>query len=184
MNKFFLFISFLLLSFFSGAQKIVPFNGPFPEPAPGKHMTFYLQRTVDRNTVIYELNYDPDGQLNLKNPIKIYWIDFEDGAKISQLTFVQSKFAYGLESKIIDETRKIFEINLVSYRKVKFYLEPSGEKNHYQTHATINGKSALLTKIFVKIIGGTYLNPKVSYVELVGKEIATGHQVSEQINPG
>ncbi len=144
---------------------------------------FYLQRTVDRNTVIYELNYEASGELNVKRPLKIYWIDFENGARISPLTFIQSKFAYGIESEMIDETKKIFQIHLVSYKKIKFYLKPTGKNNQYQTHAVIKGKPAILSKIHVNIIGGTILNPVVSYIELIGEDLHTGLKVAEKIKP-
>lgn len=146
-------------------------------------MLFYLQRTVDRNTLIYELNYEASGQLNENKPVKIYWIDFEDGAKISPLTFAQSKFAYGIGSELIDKVKKVYEIHLVSYKKIKFYLQPAGKNNHYQVHAHILGKPALLTSIFVNIVGGTYLKPVVSYVELNGEDLKTGAKISEKIRP-
>jgi len=144
---------------------------------------FYLQRTVDRNTVIYELNYEADGELNPKRPLKIYWIDFEDGAKISPLTFTQSKFAYGINSDLIDKTKKIYQIHLVSYEKIKFYLKPTGKNNHYEMHASIKGKPAVLKRVFITIIGGTYLTPIVSYIELMGTDLITGKQVIERIRP-
>ena len=183
MCRFFFYYLVLLVNFFAAAQRITPFYGPFPEPAPNKQMQFYLQRTMDRNTLIYELNYDADGQLNEKKPIRIYWIDFDDGAKISPLTFAQSKFAYGIESEMIDKTKGIFQFNLVSYKKVKLFLKPTGKNNHYQTHVLIKGKQAILTKIFIKIIGGTYISPVVSYIELMGEELQTGRQIVEQIKP-
>jgi uncharacterized protein DUF4833 len=176
------FLVVLLFTVGLRAQKIVPFYGPFPEPAPNKNMLFYLQRSIDRNTVIYELNYDAGGTLNKKHPVKAYWIDFEDGAKITPLTFAQSKFAYGLASELIDEEKGIFEITLVSYKRIRFYLKPAG-KGHHQLHALIKGKQAILNHIFVNIIGGTYFNPVVSSIELWGKDLKTGAQVSEQIKP-
>jgi len=178
-------ILFLILfaNFVAGAQKITPYYGPFPEPAPNNNMLFYLQRTVDRNTVIYELNYDAGGQLNEKKPVKVYWIDFENGAKISQLTFVQNTFAYGVSSELIDKDKKIYEINLVSYKKIKFYLKPSGVNNHYQTHAVIKGKPAILKRVFISIIGGTQFNPIISYIELIGNDLQSGLEILEQIKP-
>jgi len=182
-KKIILALYLFFTSLFLQAQKIIPFYGPFPEPAPTKNMLFYLQRTVDRNTIIYEVNLDPSGEINMKKPIKIYWIDFDDGAKISPLTFVQSKFAYGINSELIDESKKIIELTLVSYKKIKLYLKQEEKSNHYQVHAVIKGKTAILSRIFVEIIGGTYLNPVVNYIELSGNDQATGKPVAEKFKP-
>jgi len=184
MSKVLFYFCVLFLNYAAQAQRIVPYYGPFPEPAPNQHVMFYLQRTVDRNTVIYELNYDASGELNPKKPLKIYWIDFENGARITPLTFAQSKFAYGIESEISDEKKKIFRINLVSYKKVKLILKPTGKNNQYQTHVLIKGKPAILIKIHVNIIGGTHISPVVSYLELVGQELDTGLIITERIKPG
>lgn len=166
----------------STAQKIVPYHGPFPEPLPTKTMLFYLQRSIDRNTIIYELNYGTNGTLNTKHPVKAYWIDFENGAKISPLTLAQSKFAYGIESVILDEAKGIFELSLVSYKKIKLYLMPV-DKFRYEVHTTLKGKPVVLQRIFVNIVGGTYFKPQVAHVELSGKDLKTTAPVSEKIVP-
>lgn len=172
-----------LFSFTITAQKIKPYYGPFPFPAPNKNMQFYLQRTLDRNTVIYELNYDLDGELNKKKPIKIHWIDFEDGGKISPLTFTQNKFAYGIESELTDASKRSFELMLVSYPKIKLVLKRDEKNNNYRTHVMIKGKEATLRKIFVKITGGTFFNPHVAHIELEGNDLKTGADVHEKIIP-
>ncbi|PBQ34602.1 DUF4833 domain-containing protein [Sphingobacteriaceae bacterium] len=181
MRRVLIVLMFFLTSIFSRAQKITPFYGPFPEPAPTKNMLFYLQRTVDRNTVIYEVNLEPDGELNAKNPIKTYWIDFDNEAKRSSLTFLQSKFAYGIESELIDEPNKIYAISLVSNKKIKFYLKRDIKTKQYHVHANIKGKSVILSRIFVNIIGGTYMQPTVSYVELAGHEPQSEKIITEKI---
>jgi hypothetical protein len=178
-----IFILLLLLSFVINGQKIIPYHGPFPYPAPNKNMMFYLQRSIDRNTVIYELNHDMDGDLNVKKPIRIHWIDFEEGGKITPLTFTQNKFAYGLETELIDETKKIFTLRLVSYKKIILYLKPNIKTNTYQTHVVIKGKEVLLKRLFVNITGGTYFKPQVSHIELEGEDLQTGKAVKEKIIP-
>ena len=169
------------LSFGTKAQVIHPKYSGFPDPPPNENMLFYLQRTIDNNTVVYEINYTTDGKINAKKPVKVYWIDFDNGGIISPLTFAQSMFAYGVESKMLDE--KIFMINLVSYKKLKFYLKPTGKNKNYETHVVLNNKPSILTKIFVTIIGGTYLKPIVLHIELVGKDIVTGERITEKIKP-
>lgn len=94
---------------------------------------------------------------------------------------MQSKFAYGIESDLIDEVNKIHEISLVSYKKIKFYLKQDLKTKRYNLRTTIKGKSVILTRIFVNIIGGTYVNPIVSYIELTGFEPQSEKSISEKI---
>ncbi|WP_317897583.1 DUF4833 domain-containing protein [Aurantibacillus circumpalustris] len=176
-----LFLFIIVFSFSLFSQRIKPFYGPFPEPTPNKKMLFYLQRTVNRNTLIYELNYDLSADLNYKEPVKVYWINFEDGGTKSELSFFQRKFAYGVNTDLIDEKNGIYEIHLVAYDKVKLYLKKSGEDNHYHVEVLIKGKTAILDKIFIKISGGSLMSPTIQYVELTGHDLISGDDVSERI---
>ncbi len=173
----------LLISLRNNAQSIVPYNGPFPVPPINKNRLFYLQRTINRNTLIYEINYNADGAVNRKNPVIIYWIDYDNGEKISQLTYIQNKFAYGIVSDEIKEAKTLFKINLVSYKKIDMYLKPTGKNGSYEMHVIINGKPCILDNILIHITGGTYLKPVVSSIELTGKELFTGKEVVEKIKP-
>ncbi len=178
LNFFIFFISLL-----SSGQVLKPYLGPMPTPPVYAGTLFYLQRTIDVNTVMYEVNYTPKGQINKTKPVKVYWIDFADGGKIKPLTFVQSKLAYGIESKELAGPEIRFEINLVSYKNIKMYLKPSGKHHNYRVHVTIKGKECILTNILVSITGGTYLKPTVSHIELVGMDLQTEERMAEKIKP-
>lgn len=182
-TKHVLLFFFIMWIGFSVAQRITPYEGPFIAPPTNKNMLFYLQRTVDVNTVIYEINYKEDGEINRKKPVKIYWIDFDNGGKRSELTFVQNKFAYGVEFIELEGAKPVFEINLVSYKKIHMYLKPTGKNAAYEIHVIINDKPSILTNIMVNITGGTYLHPNVSFIELVGKDLVTGDKIIEKIKP-
>ena len=47
----------------------------FPKPEK-TNMLFYVQRTFNINTLIYELNIDDKQELNTTEPIKIYWVNY------------------------------------------------------------------------------------------------------------
>ena len=177
-----LYLIVVFLPMLAFTQKIIPMYDPMPIPPSNKNMLFYLQRTMDKNTVIYEVNYDENGKINIKDPIKIYWIDYEEGGKISQLTNVQRKFAYGIKSKLVDKRRGIFKIIIVSYKNLDLYLMP-GEDNRYIIRTKINGQESVLNNILVYITGGTYLKPDVKYVEITGNEISDKKLIKERFQP-
>ena len=37
---------------------------------------FYVQRSPNANTIVYELNTGKNGQLDLENPVHVYWIRY------------------------------------------------------------------------------------------------------------
>ncbi len=161
------------------SQKIKPLLDSLPSLPASKTRLFYLQRTIDRNAVIYELNYDEKDQVNEKNPVKIYWLEHSSG-KTKTLTYAQNKFAYGIESELIDAEKKVFRLTLMAYKKIYLYLQPDKNK-HYEVFTAINEKPSVLNRIIVTITGGTYLKPIVSHIELIGIELKTGEKITEKI---
>ena len=174
---------FILSGIYASGQRITPYTGPFPVPPANKSMLFYLQRTMNKNTVVYEANYDAGGKINKEQPVKIHWVDFEDGGKISPLNFLQNKFAYGVELIGSAGADAVFKIHLVSYKKIVITLMPSGRNGSYQALVPIRGRESVLTSVLIDIVGGTYLKPEVYYIELSGKDVQTGEKVVEQIRP-
>ena len=152
----------------------------FPVPPANPKMMFYVQRTPNTNTIIYELNMK-NGELDNNDPIKISWIRYADKGQREGLSFIQRKFAYGLKvSKINDGKWKLL---FAAYDKIPFYLMKSSAGN-YHVYVEINGKLSVLDRIYIRIDpGGTFWSPNVKYVEFKGKEQATNKVVSQRINP-
>lgn len=156
----------------------------FPVPTGNKKMLFYVQRTHNTNTIVYELNYINDSTLNQTTPIHPYWIRYadkgEDKGKNQELSYIQRQYAYGVVTELIDKEKQTFRVNFVSYKKRDIFLMRS--KTGYNAYITINGKLVYLEKVFVKIEGGTFWVPHITYVEVTGRDLA-GKEVSEKIIP-
>lgn len=151
----------------------------FPTPPANKKMMFYLQRTSNKNTIVYELNYASDGLLDSEEPIHVYWIRYtEPGNPKKELNFIQRKFAYGV--KVKKESAGSWDIRLVSYEKVPLQLK-KGADGKYNIFTTINNKQNIFTKAFIKIDGGTFWFPNVVYIELSGIDVESGKPVSQKI---
>ncbi len=181
--RFFLPGLFLFVRLFSSGQHITPYHGPFTQPPGNKNLLFYLHRTIDADPVVYEINYKPDGSVDRHKPVKIYWIN-SSSKKTAPLTFAQNKFAYGIESEETKEHGAEFKINLVSYKKIHMYLKKDAGDGTYRVHVSINGQPGILTGILVNITGGTYLKPRVSYIELTGRHQQSGQTITEKIETG
>lgn len=155
----------------------------FPVPAQNKSLLFYIQRTHNKNTIMYELNYNKDSTINERDPVKTYWIRYSDKGEIAPLSYIQKHYAYGIESVMTDSVKKTFKLNLVSYKKRSIYLMRSEADKHYHVYIMMNNKLVYLTKAFAKIEGGSFWVPHITYVELTGKDSATGKKETEKIIP-
>ncbi|MES2827498.1 MAG: DUF4833 domain-containing protein [Bacteroidota bacterium] len=178
-----LFLFFLAIrltaSFAQTADKSNPSPLKFPTPKGVANQLFYLQRDPNVNTLIYALNIDKDGDVDQKEPVLAYWIRYTEGGDKKDLSYVQRKFAYGVESKIIGKDQ--FELRFVSHKKLPLYLLKSAEDKKYHVYVTINKKKLLLDRVFVRIEGGSFWIPNVRYVELRGINQENNVLVTERI---
>lgn len=149
----------------------------FPIPRGSNKQLFYLQRTQNINTIVYELNYK-NGIFDTENPVQGFWIRYQEKGQREELSFIQRKFAYGLKTRKISENS--YELNFVSYRKYKMYLRLGNDKKFY-VYANINNQPAILTSIFIKINGGSFWSPNIEYVEVSGIEPNSHSIVKERV---
>lgn len=153
----------------------------FPVPSGNPKQLFYLQRTANTNTVICELNLDNKGQLVSADPVHVFWIRYHDGGAIKELSYIQRVFAYGIKSQV--QENGSYKLHFVSYKKQPLFLMRSAKDQKYHVYATINQKLAILSRVFIKVDGGTFWAPNVVYMELKGKEEATGKELMERFKP-
>lgn len=149
----------------------------FPVPHGNRNQLFYLQRTPNTNTIVYELNYNKT-VLDAEEPIHVYWIRYTEQGQKEELNLIQRKFAYGVKSTLISKDK--YRFHFVSYKKFPMFLV-KGANNRYNVFATINQKQVILNRIFVKINGGSFWTPNVEYVEVKGIDPATGKEVLERM---
>lgn len=151
----------------------------FPTPKGIKNQMFYLQRDPNTNTIIYELNVNAKGEVNKVEPILVYWLRYDDNGEKKDLSYIQRKFAYGIQTKALGKDQ--YEIRFVSHKKIPMYLMQSKEDQKFHVYVTVNNKRIELSKIFVRIEGGSFWLPNVKYVELSGINTATNTPVVERI---
>lgn len=151
----------------------------FPTPQGISNQLFYLQRDPNTNTIICELNVEKNGDINKKDPIKVYWIRYGDDGEKEDLSYIQRKFAYGIQTKAIGDDE--YELRFVSHKKLPMYLMKSDDDKKYHVYVTVNKKKIQLEKIFVRIEGGSFWLPNVKYVELKGINTANKTSIIERI---
>ena len=176
-----IFILTLIVLFFTQFNVLLKDN--FPVPNGFKNMLFYVQRNINKNTILYELNYNENGELNESEPIKVNWINYETDKSLEALNYIQRTFAYGLNTKILDKQKKSYSFNFVSYKKKILYLIKSSIDKKYHVYYTINKKMFIVQKIHIQIEGGTFWVPKVKYLEIILNDPTNNEKKIEKIIP-
>ena len=152
----------------------------FPVPSNVKGLLFYIQRDPNTNTIVYQLNTDANGNISDKQPVHTFWIRYPEGGGRRDLNYLQRKFAYGINSKAIGNGS--YELHSVAYSKLALFLRKD-VKNQYHVYTDINSKKCVLSRVFIRIDGGSFWSPNVVYIEIKGTEIATGKTIVQRIKP-
>lgn len=175
----FIALFFSISAFAQNVETGNPSPIKFPVPQGISNQLFYLQRDPNTNTIICELNVDGDGDVDKKDPIKVYWIRYGSNGEKEDLNYIQRKFAYGIQSKAIGNDQ--YELRFVSHKKLPLYLQKSAEDKKYHVYVTVNNKRIQLDRIFLRIEGGSFWLPNVKYVELKGINTANKTPIIERI---
>ncbi len=137
---------------------------------------FVIERSKNRNIVRYDARTTRDGDLAGEAPVIIYWV-LENG-ETSDLSHVQKKYAYGIESQERLEHNR-YEIVLTAFTERKLTVKKTD--NGYKAFVLINGKETVLERIYVESREGFAGLPKVLYVDLFGRDGQTALPVTERI---
>jgi hypothetical protein len=153
-------------------------------PAPvKKNMLFYVQRSINKNTIVYEVNLDQNNEVNIRQPFRVYWINYSGKGDEEGLSYLQAKYAYGLEHKVLDVSKKTVSFNFVSYKKQTLFLICNEQSRHYEVFSYFNKVLMKVNRIYVHIEGGSFWFPSVKYVQVSGTNHTTGDEWTERIIP-
>jgi len=172
----------ILVNIISGnllAQSKNPSPLHFPTPKNIEDMVFYIQRDPNINTAIYAINYQENGKIDKSNPIKAYWIRYAEKGEKKDFSYIQRKFAYGIESKASNNEE--FELQFVSYKKLPLTLKKIDSDQKYHVFVNLNQKRIQVEKIFVRIEGGSFWLPNVKYAEVTGIDASSNKTVTERM---
>ncbi len=153
----------------------------FPIPPSAPNRLFYIQRSSNANTVVYDANILANKSLNAKQPVHTYWLRYAEKGQKEELSTIQRTLAYGLYTDPIKGEANAYEGYFLAYRKRKFVvkLDPKGAPIAL---FPINGKLQILERVLVNLDENGYL-PNIHYIELFGRDQSTGKDVYERFKP-
>jgi hypothetical protein len=154
----------------------------YPPLPPNLNRLFYMQRSPNTNAISYDVNIDPKtGKPDEDSPIHVYWLQYAEGhGEPSELTFLQRKFAYGINATSLGKDK--YDIRIMSYKKFPLTLMKAAD-GKYHIFAMVSKKQIRLQNIFIKIEGGAMWSPNVIFVEMKGTDPVTGKEVTERFKP-
>jgi len=77
-------------------------NREFRHPAEA-HQLFFLQRTLNANTVVYTTHFDHSGKLNQETPVSVYWRRFQENGQVMPLRWYERVFGFGVKLRKTDK---------------------------------------------------------------------------------
>ncbi len=172
---FFMLIPSLLLAQ-EGWETRPELPDDFPKLEETEALLFFIQRNRNKNTIVYDINLKPDGSLNTRNPISVYWRKFQNhnGLK-DKLSWLEFNFAYGYRSR---KRENYYSIKLKAYNDRAIQLTFKDGK--WLPLMTINGQTCVLKNLYI-YADESRLWPSVKYADIYGRSTVTQELVKERI---
>ncbi len=137
---------------------------------------FHIERSINKNFVRFDVRLTENSNLPDSSPVIAYWV-LENGQQ-EELTLIQQKYAYGIHSQEKLEKNK-FRIFLAALKNREIIIEKI--EGSYRALVSVNGKTSILEKAYVKSKENWTGFPQVFHIDLFGKIKETGLPVQERI---
>jgi len=174
MIKTFLYISSIFISMLYSQ------NIDYPVPKT-KNLLFYIQRNHNENTIVYDANFDEEGNLNPKKPVDAYWLRYQEDGRRMELRTFEKYMAYGIKCKKLENSEFDYRLYLSASKKLVFWLKQTAPFKA-EIYADVKGKRIKLDHMFANLDESGWL-PKVKYGEFFGTDPKTGQKVYIKVFP-
>jgi len=151
----------------------------FPVPPHTNRTLFYVQRSSNSNTVMYDVNLLPNKTINAEDPVSVYWIRYAENGQKKKLNYIERVLAYGVNCKPFHGNAFLLHFNASSTKEVLVAMDSKGQA---RAEMSINKQKSYLEKIFVTVTEGGWRFPKVNYVEFFGTDVGTGQKTYEKMD--
>lgn len=152
----------------------------FPVPSE-PNMLFYIQRSVNANTVVYAARVDSVGHIDPDSPVEAYWRWYNvDGAR-KPLNFFERTLAYGVTSVARGASGKTvsFRVAALPEREIVLQQDSNGTP---EALMKFGDHVARLVYVYLKV-DDSGLIPQVTALDLCGIEVTSGRALHEHVIP-
>jgi Domain of unknown function (DUF4833) len=158
-------------------EQIPVLRPEYPVP-DDSNLLFYVQRSVNANTVVYAANMDAHGALDSRAPVTAFWRWFNVDGHKKDLNFIERLMAYGVKIDSAAPGKPVtFEIASLPERVLTLDKDSSGKP---EALIEIGGHPVRLTYVYLHVVEGG-LMPSVPALDIFGIDKASGKAVQEHI---
>ena len=151
----------------------------FPVPTD-KNLIFYVQRSLNSNTIVYAARIGDDGRLDTKRPVEVFWRRFNDEGERKELSSLERSMAFGVKADPVPGQPGSFMMRVVSYPKRAALLKIVDGVPRLEMK--VGGLPARLDHAYLDVDDSGSV-PSVNRVDLYGLALATGAPVKESFKP-
>ncbi|SEO57867.1 protein of unknown function [Salinihabitans flavidus] len=142
----------------------------WPVPRDG-HQVFYIQRSMNSNTVVYAARFDESGHFDRNTPVHGYWRRYNTDGVAKSLKFIEKQFAYGVSSRV-NPDGETYAVTFKAIPHLSVTLR-SPAPNRASLWAQVGDTDLQLTYAYLDL-DESGLIPKVTRLRLFGTDPATG----------
>jgi len=151
----------------------------YPVPEKTEKLLFYIQRNHNANTIIYDANFDKNGNLVKSKPVDVYWKRYEEESQRMELRTFEKWYVYGVSCSLVDKKTNTFKIRLMADKTRDFWLKQLAPfKAVVMTE--ISGTMGKLDHLYI-YADESGVWPVVKYIELFGEDPETHTGLYEKL---
>ena len=153
----------------------------YPIPPESPLRVFFIQRSTNANTVVYDARLRADGSIDPEQPIHAYWLRFASTGERRALNFVEQNLAYGPIAEPHPRQRGAWQVRFAAWgeRDMRLQLDAAGRP---VLVGEVAGRNARLVSIYLHVREGRFW-PSVPAIDVYGVDLATGAPLHERIVP-
>lgn len=151
----------------------------FPVPREPNQI-FYVQRSINSNTIVYTARVNDRGALDAKRPVEVFWRRFNDDGERKDLSGLERGIAFGVTADPVPGQPGRFMMRVVSYPRRAALLHMV--KGAPRLEGKVAGEPCRLDHAFLAVDDSGRV-PSVTRVDLYGYSLATGALVKESFIP-
>ena len=150
-------------------------------PVPGEpNQVFYVQRSLNSNTIVYTARLDADGKIDAKRPVDVFWRRFNDEGERKELSAIERNMAFGVKSEPVAGQPGSYLIRVVSYPKRAAMLKLVDGKPRLEMK--VAGEPAKVDHAYLDVDDSGSV-PSVNRVDLYGFALSDGRPLKESFRP-
>lgn len=148
-------------------------------PVPNEpNMLFYIQRSVNANTVVYVAPAECRGTAD---PVTVYWRLYNIDGHTRSLNFIERVLAYGVNSVVVRPPPAATSFRIAAIPELELILEQDAA-GHPEAVMQFAHRSARLVYVYLQV-DDRGMMPRVTALDLFGIEQGTGKALHEHVIP-